>query len=55
MRQTSSTPAMTKGKYLGHTVIDGPVDLYGSMILGTVILNGKPVPVGPVGSDFPRW
>jgi hypothetical protein len=55
MRQTSRTPAMTKGKYLGHTVIDGPVDLYGSMILGTVILNGKPVPVGPVGSDFPRW
>jgi hypothetical protein len=36
-------------------VIDGPADLYGSMIVGTVTLNGKVVPRGPVGSDFKPW
>jgi len=55
MRQVSRTPAMTKGKYLGRTVIDGPVDLYGSMIVGTVVLNGKRMAPGPVGSDFAHW
>ena len=55
MGQASSTPAMTKGKYLGNNVIDGPVELYGSMIVGTLILNGKSVPKGPVGSDFVPW
>ena len=55
MRQVSGTPAMTKGRYLGTTQIDGPVDLYGSMIEGTVILNGKRVPIGPVGNDFLPW
>jgi len=46
---------MTRGKYLGRTRIDGPVDLYGSMILGEVLLNGKLVQRGPVGSDFAPW
>ena len=55
MRQISRTPAMTKGKYLGRTLIDGRVDLYGSMIMGTVILNGRYVPHGPVGNDFVPW
>lgn len=55
MRQTASTPAMTKGKYVGQTDIKGPVDLYGSMIVGTVILNGKVVPRGPVGADVAPW
>lgn len=55
MKQASRVPAMTKGKYLGRSVIDGPADLYGSMIAGTVILNGKVVPRGPVGSDFKPW
>ncbi len=55
MRQASRKTAYTKGRYLGRTVIDGPVDLYGSMILGTVILNGRPVPHGPVGSDVKPW
>jgi hypothetical protein len=49
MRQHSPKTAMTKGRYLGRTTIDGPVDLYGSMIQGTLILNGKPVPLGPIG------
>jgi hypothetical protein len=55
MSQISKTPAMTKGKYLGRTVIRGPVELYGSMILGTVILNGKTLARGPVGNDFKPW
>jgi len=55
MRQVSRTPAMTKGKYLGRTVIDGPVDLYGSMIVGAVVMNGKRMPRGPVGNDFAAW
>lgn len=55
MRQAASTPAMTKGRYLGRTDIKGPVDLYGSMIVGTVILNGRVVPRGPVGSDVAPW
>jgi len=54
MSQQSETTATTKGKYLGRTVIDAPVDLYGSMIIGTVILNGKQVPNGPVG-DIRPW
>jgi hypothetical protein len=55
MRQQSKEIAATKGKYLGTTTISGPVGLYGSMVLGTVILNGKPVPRGPFGHDFKPW
>jgi hypothetical protein len=55
MNQASLTPAMTKGKYLGRTAIQGPVDLYGSMIVGTVVLNGKVVPRGPVGTGVKPW
>jgi hypothetical protein len=55
MAQRSTQAAMTKGKYLGTTTINGPVDLYGSMILGTVILNGRSVPTGPVGGDIKPW
>ena len=53
MRQASRAAAMTKGRYLGRTTIDGPVDLYGSMIEGTLVLNGNAVPRGPVG--VPPW
>ena len=49
MSQVSRQPAMTKGKYLGRTVIDGPVDLYGAMVAGTLIHNGRQVPPGPHG------
>lgn len=54
MKQASPVTAMTKGKYLGRTVIDGPVDFYGSMIAGTVVANGKILPLGPVG-DISPW
>jgi hypothetical protein len=49
MTQRSKAGAMTKGRYLGRTTISAPVALYGSMIVGTVIVDGKPVPRGPIG------
>ncbi len=55
MGQRSAATAYTKGRYLGRTVIDGPVDLYGSMIEGIVVLNGRTVPRGPVGTGFAPW
>jgi hypothetical protein len=50
MSQRIKGTPMTKGKYLGRTTINGPtVALYGSMIEGTLIMNGKQVPRGPIG------
>jgi hypothetical protein len=49
MRQRSPKTANTKGTYLGSTTISGPVDLYGSDIEGTVIVNGRPLPRGHIG------
>jgi hypothetical protein len=54
MTQRRREKAMPKGKYLGRTTIEGMVDLYGSMIVGTVILNGTPVAKGPYG-DIAPW
>ena len=45
----------TKGRYLGRNMISGPVDLYGSMIQGVVMLNGRVVPPGKVGTDVRPW
>lgn len=53
MTQRSTATAMTKGKYLGRTTISGKVDLYGSMVIGTLIVNGRQVPPGPQG--VPPW
>ena len=53
MSQRSPTAAMTKGKYLGTTTITGAVDLYGSMVVGTLIVNGRQMPKGPLG--VPAW
>jgi hypothetical protein len=55
MAQKSPVTAFAKGKYYGRTTIQAPADLYGSMILGTVILNGRVLPHGPVGSDVKPW
>jgi hypothetical protein len=46
MSQRSPKQAKTKGLYLGRTTIDAPVDLYGSKIEGTLIVNGKLVKKG---------
>jgi hypothetical protein len=53
MTQRSPKGASTKGRYQGHTTISGPVDLYGSMVEGVLILNGKQIPRGPMG--VPPW
>jgi hypothetical protein len=53
MTQRSNVTSMTKGKFLGHTTINGSVDLYGSMVVGTLVLNGHLVPPGPNGG--PAW
>jgi hypothetical protein len=55
MVQHSPTLAMTRGKYTGRTTIEGAVNLYGSMILGDVTVNGRRLPRGPVGADFRPW
>lgn len=49
MSQRSPKTAMTKGRYLGRTTIDAPVDLYGSMVEGELMLNGRLVPRGANG------
>ena len=53
MTQRSSVTSMTKGKFLGRTVINGSVDLYGSLVIGSMILNGQVVPPGLKGG--PAW
>jgi len=53
MSQRSAKVATPKGRYLGRTTISAPVDLYGSMIEGTVILNGRRIPTRGVG--VPAW
>ena len=53
MTQRSPKGAATKGRYQGHTTISGPVDLYGSMVEGVLILNGKQIPRGPI--DVAPW
>ncbi|HEY1605333.1 MAG TPA: hypothetical protein VGF77_07015 [Allosphingosinicella sp.] len=41
MSQAAPVTGYPKGKYLGTSVIDGKVDLYGTHVIGTLILNGK--------------
>jgi hypothetical protein len=41
MSQKAPVQADTKGKYLGTTIINGNVSLYGSDVIGAVIFNGK--------------
>jgi hypothetical protein len=53
MSQASNKTATPKGRYVGRTAIFGNVDLYGSMIDGTVILNGHELARGPIG--VPAW
>ena len=53
MTQKAATSANPKGRYLGYSTISGRVDLYGSMIQGTLLLNGSRLPRGPMG--VPAW
>jgi len=49
MTQRSPRNANPKGRYLGRTTIDAKVDLYGSDIDGTVIVNGRELRRGHIG------
>lgn len=53
MSQRSQTPGETRGRYLGTTTIAGRVDLYSSMVEGTLIVNGREIPRGPQGGVKP--
>jgi hypothetical protein len=53
MTQKSAAIANPKGRYQGYSTIKGRVDLYGSMIEGTLVLNGRRMPKGPLG--VPAW
>ncbi len=43
MSQAAPVAAYPKGKYLGTSVINAKVDLYGTHVIGTVIENGKTI------------
>lgn len=49
MTQRSSVTSMTKGKFMGRTTINGSVDLYGSLVVGSLVLNGRVVAPGLKG------
>jgi len=53
MVQRSPTKGMPKGRYLGRSTISGNVDLYGAMIEGELLINGKRVAHGSQGG--PPW
>ena len=53
MSQKSQKPGETRGRYLGTTTITGRVDLYSSMVQGTLIVNGRQIPRGPQGGVKP--
>jgi hypothetical protein len=53
MTQKSAAIANPKGRYQGYSTIKGRVDLYGSMIEGILVLNGRRMPKGPLG--VPAW
>lgn len=55
MSQRSSKGAATRGRFQGRTVIDGPVDPNGSLVEGTLILNGRQLPRGPIGDIRQKW
>ncbi len=51
MEQKSGEQAYPKGKYFGANTMKGHVDLYGTIVVGSLTLNGKPLPVGQMGGE----
>jgi hypothetical protein len=51
LSQVSKAVAYPKGRYLGRNTIRGHVDLYNSLILGSLTVNGSPVAKGLMGGD----
>jgi hypothetical protein len=50
LSQRAAVQAYPKGKYLGTSRISGNVDLYGTTVLGTLILNGRLLPRSKPGT-----
>jgi len=55
MTQRSTKGATPKGRFQGRTTISGPVDLNGSVVEGTLIVNGRQIPRGNVGDIHQTW
>jgi hypothetical protein len=55
MDQGSSKGATPKGRFQGRTTISGPVDLNGSIVEGTLIVNGRQMPRGNIGNLRQHW
>jgi hypothetical protein len=51
MRQAAKVTAYPKGKYFGRSSIVGQVDLYGTIVVGSLTLNGGQVPHGQNGGE----
>jgi hypothetical protein len=51
MRQAAPVTAYPKGKYFGRNTIDAPVDMYGTIVVGSLTLNGQPVGKGQAGGE----
>jgi hypothetical protein len=51
MEQKSEERAYPKGKYFGVNSMVGHVDLYGTIVVGSLTLNGKALPVGQMGGE----
>lgn len=49
--QAARVMAYPKGKYFGRNTINAPVDLYGTIIVGSLTLNGEEVTKGQHGGD----
>jgi hypothetical protein len=48
MEQRSPLLSHPRGTFLGTNRIDGHADLSGSLVDGTLVLNGRTVPPGPI-------
>ena len=55
MSQRSPKSAIPKGRFQGRTTINGPVDLNGSLVEGTLIVNGRQLPHGNIGDIHQKW
>ena len=55
MSQRSAKGAIPKGRFQGRTTINGPVDLNGSVVEGTLIVNGRQRPHGNIGDIHQKW
>ncbi|RST31237.1 hypothetical protein HMF7854_10615 [Sphingomonas ginkgonis] len=52
MRQALAQTNHSKGRFLGTTRMDAPnPDIYGSLVLGTLIVNGKMIERGQIGDN----